>query len=365
MKILHAILSLGFYGSERYCIELAAAQARARHDVAVLIRDANSDCAREFRRELSTLAPAHRAKIWLSVMPAWLPRWLHRAFAAIVLTRFKPDIVHSHLNSAARRVGEVAQRLGIRHVTTLHIKYDQLEHEACDGLIAISNWQIKSMPQHVQDKATVIRPWLPRTVEKALANTTQGDAAELRSEWKVDDSTYVFGSVGRLQQEKGMDILLHAFRMAFPNQSEPVALVIVGDGPERHLLEELTMNDGRIRFLGARSDVARVYRAIDAFVSASRFEPFGIAIMEAMAEGLPLVLTATDGPRGFVPELYALWAEPADVMSLAQQLKSALALGRRRCEYDLTPLHQDNATALTEDFYRKILRAKATKRGTT
>jgi glycosyltransferase involved in cell wall biosynthesis len=160
-----------------------------------------------------------------------------------------------------------------------------------------------------------------------------------------------------------MDILLHAFRMAFPNESEPVALVIVGDGPERQFLEELTMNDSRIRFLGARSDVARVYRAIDAFISPSRFEPFGIAIMEAMAAGLPLVLTGTDGPRGFVPELYALWAEPGDATGLAQQLKSALALGRARCEYDLTPLHQDYATALTEDFYRKTLRAKATKRG--
>jgi glycosyltransferase involved in cell wall biosynthesis len=361
MKILHAILSLGFYGSERYCIELAVAQARAGHDVVALILDANSDCAREFRRELSAMDPAHRAKICLSVIPAWLPRWLHRAFAAVVLTRFKPDIVHSHLNSAARRIGEVAQHLGIRHVATLHIQYDRREHEACDGLIAISNWQFKSMPQHVQDKATVIGPWLPRGVEKALANTAPEDAAELRSEWKVDDSTYVFGSVGRLQQEKGMDILLHAFHAAFPNQSEPVALVIVGDGSERHGLEKLTMNDSRIRLLGARSDLARVYRAIDAFVSAARFEPFGIAIMEAMAAGLPLVLTGTDGPRGFVPEPYARWAEPGNVKSLARQL--TLALGRRRCEYDLTPLCQDRATALVEDFYRKILRAKATTRG--
>jgi glycosyltransferase involved in cell wall biosynthesis len=363
MKILHAILSFGFYGSERYCIELAVAQACRGHDVAVLIRDANSDCAREFRRELSSLDPAHRAKICLSVIPAWLPRWLHRAFAAVVLTRLKPDIVHSHLNSAARRVGAVAQRLGIRHVTTLHIKYDRREHEACDGLIAISNWQIKSMPQHVQDKSTVIGPWLPSAVEKALANTTLEDAAELRSEWKVDDTTYVFGSVGRLQQEKGMDILLHAFHEAFPNPSEPVALVIVGDGPERHRLKELAMNDSRRIFLGARSDVARVYRAIDAFVSAARFEPFGIAIIEAMAAGLPLVLTTTDGPQGFVPERYALWAQPGDVRSLAQQLKRALAPGRMRCEYDLTPLSKDNAIALTEDFYRKIMRAKATTKG--
>ena len=50
MKILHAVLSQGFYGSERYCGELAAEQARDGHDVEVLIHDEWSDCAREMRK---------------------------------------------------------------------------------------------------------------------------------------------------------------------------------------------------------------------------------------------------------------------------------------------------------------------------
>jgi glycosyltransferase involved in cell wall biosynthesis len=357
MKILHAILSRGFYGSERYCVELAVAQARAGHDVVVLIRDTKSDCAREFRRELSALNPLHRSKIYLSVMPVWLPRWLHRGCARFTLARLKPDVVHSHLNPAARRVGAIAQRMGIPHVTTLHIKYDGREHEACDGLIAISSWQLKSMPQHVRDKATVIHPWLPRAVQKALTNTTPEDRAKLRSDWKVDDRTCVFGTVGRLEREKGIDVLLDAFSAAFPNQSPPVALVVVGDGPERRKLEELRVNNSRIMFAGALSDVARVYRAIDVFVSAARFEPFGIAIMEAMAAGLPLVLTSADGPLEFVPQSCALWSEPGDKMSLAQQLKNAAACQARRREYDLGPLSEERATLLIENFYRRILRA--------
>jgi hypothetical protein len=67
MKILRAILRSGFYGSERYCVDLAVAQARAEHDVLALITDANSDRARKFRRKLSALNPVHRAKIRLSV----------------------------------------------------------------------------------------------------------------------------------------------------------------------------------------------------------------------------------------------------------------------------------------------------------
>src|SRR5215468_2639470 len=101
MKILHAILSEGFYGSERYCIELATAQARAGHDVEVLIADGSSDCARIFCREIAATADATArsgsGRIDLTVIPAWMPTWLHRPLAARALRRFGPDLVHSHL----------------------------------------------------------------------------------------------------------------------------------------------------------------------------------------------------------------------------------------------------------------------------
>jgi hypothetical protein len=110
MVILHAILSLEFFGSERYCIELATAQARAGHRVAVLIEDGGSNCARAFRREIEAandaIAREHTAgSIRLVVIPRGTPAFLHRPFARWILWKFAPDIVHTHLNPAARRVG--------------------------------------------------------------------------------------------------------------------------------------------------------------------------------------------------------------------------------------------------------------------
>src|SRR6185312_15515906 len=58
MNILHAILSDGFYGSERYCIEVATAQARAGHRVRVLVGNGDSDCARAFGREIDAARAA-------------------------------------------------------------------------------------------------------------------------------------------------------------------------------------------------------------------------------------------------------------------------------------------------------------------
>src|SRR5262245_8521483 len=166
MKILHAILSEGFYGSERWCIEMATAQARAGHTVRLLILNDRSDCARAFRREIevATAGIAHEGTagaIDLAVIRGWLPTVLHRAFARRVLSRFEPDIVHSHLNPAARRVGQVAQRMGHPHVATIHIRYDKREHSGCDGLICSAHWQKAEIGPEFCGEARVVVAWVP------------------------------------------------------------------------------------------------------------------------------------------------------------------------------------------------------------
>jgi glycosyltransferase involved in cell wall biosynthesis len=202
LRILQAVLSQGFYGSERYCIELAVAQANAGHAVAIIVQGGASDCAREFRRHINSAGLGGQGRagglISLYVIPQWLPPWLHRAFALVVIRRFNPDIVHTHLNPAARRIGAVAKRLGTPHVATLHINYEAREHEPCDGLIAIASWQKARVPVKLQDKVAVIFPWLPSEVQTALSDATPDGSSALRQEWSADDATAVFGSVGRL-----------------------------------------------------------------------------------------------------------------------------------------------------------------------
>src|SRR5262249_50775036 len=289
MKILHAILSEGFYGSERWCIEMATAQARAGHEVKLLIVNDRSDCAQAFRREIE---PARSAiaqegtsgRIDLVVMPAWLPAILHRSFARRVVANFAPDVVHSHLNPAARRVGQVAQRLGFAHVATIHIRYEAREHSGCDGLICGAHWQKAEIGTEFRGEAVVVPGWLPIAVRSALARVTPAAVAELRRSWSADDRTVVLGSVGRLMPEKGMDVLVRAFGAAFPQAGAPVRLVIVGGGPpeQRQALQSLAEGDGRITLSSPPPEIALYYRAFDTYVSAARFEPFGLTILEAM-----------------------------------------------------------------------------------
>jgi glycosyltransferase involved in cell wall biosynthesis len=366
MNILHAILSSGFYGSERYCVELATAQARAGHRVKVLVGDEGSDCAHAFRREIEgTRAAIADEKtvgaVDLVAIPRRLPTFLHRMFARRILSPFAPDIVHTHLNPAARRVGHVAQRLGIAHVATIHIRYETREHAACAGLICSTQWQRSEIGPEFHGETALVPAWIAMAIHVSLARATPADVAALRSTWAADDRTVVLGSVGRLMPEKGMDVLVQAFRAAFPQGDEPVRLVIVGGGPpdEAAQLHGLASGDGRIALSGAVSDIARYYRAFDTYVSAARYEPFGLTILEAMAAGCALVVTRTHGPQEFLTEPSVRWAEPGDVATLAEQLSAAAAHGRARASYDLAPYRQNRAIAQIDEFYSRVLARRA------
>jgi glycosyltransferase involved in cell wall biosynthesis len=359
MRILHAILSEAFYGSERYCIELATAQARAGHEVEVLIADGSSDCAKIFRREIgatsAAISSAGPGRIALTVIPRWVPTWLHRPIAARALGRFEPELVHTHLNPAGRRVGRVAQNRGIPHVATLHLDYEAREHTGCDGLIAIASWQRARIGPEFRGQCAVVWNWLPAAIDAALAHVTPDERTDLRRRWRADEACMVFGSIGRLLPAKGMDLLVRAFRLAFPRGDEPVRLVLLGDGPQRGELERSASGDDRIVLMQPLPEVAALYRGFDVYVSAARFEPFGLTILEAMAAGLPLILTRTDGPREFVTDARVTWIAPDDEASLAGALAAARERSPQRMSYDLAPFSPQRALTEIDAFYRAVL----------
>lgn len=146
------------------------------------------------------------------------------------------------------------------------------------------------------------------------------------------DDRYRFISVARLSRQKGQDVLLRALAQA-RSSLPPVVLTLVGEGPGqaelRRLSTELELDD-IVVFAGYAADPAKHLSTADCFVLASRWEGFGVAIVEALQSGLPVLATDCDfGPADIVvdPSMGELVAAD-DVGALAEGLKRAVGWQR-------------------------------------
>jgi glycosyltransferase involved in cell wall biosynthesis len=118
--------------------------------------------------------------------------------------------------------------------------------------------------------------------------------AKIRRDLGLADETTVFLYVGRMESYKGVPELVEAFgRLSAGEERPPATLLLVGDGSMRNALVRGAKGDSHIRWPGRLSGTALLdaYAAADVFVLASRFEPWGLVVNEAMAAGLPVIAT--------------------------------------------------------------------------
>jgi glycosyltransferase involved in cell wall biosynthesis len=136
-------------------------------------------------------------------------------------------------------------------------------------------------------------------------------------------STLVY--IGRLSPEKNVEVLLEAVARLRQRGVE-LRLLLAGEGPEREALEAVVASrrlGDRVRFLGFQSDTFGLLRRAGAFVLPSRTEGVPMALLEAMAAGVPVVASAVGGIPG-VTGGDALLVAPGDAGALADALERVL-----------------------------------------
>ena len=172
-----------------------------------------------------------------------------------------------------------------------------------------------------------------------FAAVTAEQVAAFRARQGLAPDAVVVGSVGRLVEQKDYPTQLRAFALAAARHPGAVML-LVGDGPLRGELEALARSLGiaeRVRFAGHSAEIPEALRAMDVYVMASKFEPYGVALLEAKAAGTAIVATRVNeigeilgegepgGPLGVL-------VPPADPAAMADAFVALAGDGARRRE---------------------------------
>jgi len=181
----------------------------------------------------------------------------------------------------------------------------------------------------------------------------------------------VFGALGRLAPQKGLDLLICAFARLC-RENDEVRLTVGGAGRDRALLERLIRAEGleeRVSLIGFVHDVPAFLGSVNVFVMPSRWEPFGLSLLEAMAAGLPCIASRVGGMPEVGGELVE-WVEPGDVEGLhtAMRRLASVAESPERVARQREAVMRFSRERMTQDYlllYRELLgnRGLSSKRG--
>ncbi|MFQ5719569.1 MAG: glycosyltransferase [Acidobacteriota bacterium] len=312
-QVLHLLSTLDPGGTERLVFTLCCQQRRRGSRVEIAVLDRIAPLADVF---MSSGIPVHRLGRRAVIAPL--------AFARLrrLIRDGGFDVVHTHLD-LADLYGPFAAPPTVPVISTRH-NTDPWRRRRTWKRVPFLLWERAAQRRSAVTIAVsgAVRDFLVR--EEGLrperfvviANGIDLDPyrtlvapevarARLRSrlagigEPPLVDGRVLVGFVGRLAPQKGVDLLLDAVAQA----GDRFAVVLIGGGPLAGELRRQAAGSalrGRVHFAGPCDDVANLLPGFSIFAFPSRWEGFGLAAVEAMAAGLPVVATATDGLREVV-----------------------------------------------------------------
>ena len=320
VKVLWLTKGLGRGGAEMLLVSLAQAMNRSRIDIEVAYR---------LPQKTALVETLEAAGVRTHCLAEHGGHWTNGLRQ--LLTERRYDIVHTH----APLVGAAARLVAPRGTVLLHTEHNTWDryHPATRAVNAMTigrNRRVWAVSDEVARSIRVPMSWRPTPVEVMLhgvdLDTVRSGPvarAAARERLGLGEGDFVYGTVGNLAAKKDQGTMLRAFAVV-RGTVRHAHLVVVGTGPReqelRRLSAELGLDDA-VQFLGMREDVPELLPGFDTFVLSSLHEGLSIALVEALAAGVPVVATRVGG----IPELvihgeYGLLVPPRDPGALASTM---------------------------------------------
>lgn len=242
------------------------------------------------------------------------------------------DIVHVHLFPALFRVPGALRRAGWKgrlfasEHSTFNRRRGTLWGSLTDNFTYRSYESIVCVSEAVREAAVVWKPFLHN---RAVVIPNGARLELFQPPGRVGfHNPPVILSVGRLTAAKNYRLALEAAALLVSGTEYRFKWLIAGDGGMRSELEELASElslDGLVEFLGTREDIPQLMRDADIFFIPSVWEGFGIAAVEAMASGLPVVAGNVPGLREVVGNKAGMLVNPSSSSEMAAALKKMIS----------------------------------------
>lgn len=294
-----------------------------------------------------------------------LPEWTEHALRFIKKHRLKYQFFNSHYWDAGYATQRLAEALDVPHIHTPHslglwkkqlmerdfpadaasferkynfarrINEETLLYRTCDQVIATTPDQLDMIVKDYDAPAESVHMIPPGYDDNRFFPVSAASRHAVRQRLGFEGKVVL--AIGRLARNKGYDLLVDAFSIVAPRIPDARLHLAVGGAElnpaEQTILDELKTQAAalgladRVKFSGfvADAELADHYRAADVFVLSSRYEPFGMTAIEAMACGTPTVITTHGGLfRAVTFGRHALYADTFDKEDLGISIVKVL-----------------------------------------
>lgn len=322
---MHVSSARTFGGGERHLVDLCRELSSRGHEVFVALRPTN-----EWQDKLDFLPPENFLHVSI--------RNSFGMFSAKRIARFlrnnKIDVLHAHVArdyvaaSLACRIANGTKLVLTRHVVFPMKPFHRFALRNVEAAIAVSSG-VKAQLERIFPAAKISLVPNGIVIADQTSSERRDRASEFRAFHSISENARLVVTIGELRVLKGQrDFVLAANEVL--KQYPDAHFVVAGkdnslDHKFRRELKRLVKvlgHEDRFLWLDWLDDLSPLLSAADIFVSPSHSESFGLAILEAMAAGTPVVATATDGAKELLKGTNALAA-----------IKDPLALADKVCEF--------------------------------
>jgi len=290
------------------------------------------------------------------------------------IKHLKPDIIHIHGTRAGSlgRLAAIGLKIPVIYTEHLWTRNYRLTSRLAHGIQLSALWFLDmftdlniAVSQAVKDfmvESQISRP-------EKIAVIYNGIESPKKKAKIFEKKTITLGTVGTINFQKGMQYLIQALPKVLKEYPE-TKLVIVGEGVYKKKLQELTKRlklQKAVTFTGFLKDIDDEMKNFDIYLQPSLSESFGLAIVQAMSLGIPVVATntggipevVTTGKSGILVERAKPQALAEAILKLLRDKKKSKEMGKLAAEEVKIKFNLKDMVQATEEIYEKMAQTGA------